>query len=117
MFSLYSISVDRHYAEVRRAISDEELTYIADWYVCVCVIPSYIIHFSVSGSESKRSWLPEGKRTGRGNPRLVARNALSAPTQAQVVTALSLSTVRGSGNRPDGTVDETEKKLPSQVKL
>ena len=85
--------------------------------VCVCVIPSCVIHFSVSGSESKRSWLPEGKRTGRGNPRLVARNALSAPTQAQVVTALSLSTVRGSGNRPDVTVDETEKKLPSQVIL
>ena len=71
--------------------------------------------FSVTGHESKRSWLPEGKRTGgRGNPRLVARHVLSSSLQGQALAAVTASTVK-SNLKTEGGVDESEKKLPPQV--
>ncbi|XP_011408288.2 PREDICTED: BRCA2-interacting transcriptional repressor EMSY-like, partial [Amphimedon queenslandica] len=98
---LLSISSDRHHAEVRRAICDDQLCYIAD---------------CVTGNESKRSWLPEGRRTGgRGNPRLVARHVLSSSLQGQALAAVTASTVKSNLKAEGGGVDESEKKLPPQV--
>ena len=73
--------------------------------------------YSVSGTDSKHSWLPEARRLGRGNPKLVARHTLSSSTQAQALTALGLSGVRGGAStRSDQTEGGTEKKLPPQVR-
>ena len=74
------------------------------------------IIFSVTGNESKRSWLPEGKRTGgRGNPRLVARHVLSSSLQGQALAAVTASTLK-SNLKTEGGVDDSEKKLPPQVR-
>lgn len=80
----------------------------------------YTLFHSVSGTESRNSWLPEGRRLGRGNPKLVARHSLSASTQAQTLTALNLSGLKGGGGatntKGDHVESNTEKKLPTQVK-
>ena len=80
-----------------------------------------IYNNSVSGTQSRDSWLPEARRLGRGNPKLVARHSLSASAQAQALTALSLSGIRGGatggvgGVRTDHVEGSIEKKLPPQV--
>ena len=75
-----------------------------------------LFYSSVSGTESKHSWLPEGQRSCRGNPKLVARHSLSISTQSQALTALTLSAIRGgSGTIRSETSSEGDKKLPPQV--
>ncbi len=72
----------------------------------------------MTGTESKDSWLPEARRLGRGNPKLVARHSLSSTTQAQALTALSLSGIKGGGvvnTKNDNVESNIEKKLPPQV--
>ena len=68
-----------------------------------------MVLFSVCGSESKYSWLPEGRRLGRGNPRLVSRHAFSLPLCNVNATV--------KGNKVDtAAMDEpSDKKLPPQV--
>lgn len=86
------------------------------YYNCCSI---FISLYSVSGTESRNSWLPEARRLGRGNPKLVARHSLSASTQAQALTALSLSGLKGgtgaTNTKGDHVESTTEKKLPPQV--
>ena len=81
-----------------------------------CDLKKILFYSSVSGTESKHSWLPEGQRSCRGNPKLVARHSLSISTQSQALTALTLSAIRGgSGTIRSETSSEGDKKLPPQV--
>ena len=73
----------------------------------------FLFSCSVCGLGSHKTWLPEGRRLTRGNPRLVARNALSSSTQAQILTAATFTS--GVQLKIDGGGEEGERKLPANV--
>ncbi|KAK7499219.1 hypothetical protein BaRGS_00009479 [Batillaria attramentaria] len=60
--NMLSISIERHRAEVRRAVNDERLTTVAD---------------SISGSSATPEWLIEGRRLVPLLPRLVPQTAFT----------------------------------------
>ena len=71
-------------------------------------------------NDSKISWLPEGRRLGRSNPRLVARHTLSSQTQSQAITALTLSASKPESQstvnlKNEVGMEDGDKKLPAQV--
>lgn len=77
-FSFFSISVERHRAEVRRAVNDERLNTIAH---------------HISGSNTSLEWSVEGRRLAPLLPRLVPQTAFTpmANTMANIQATKNLS--------------------------
>ena len=115
---MYSISTERHRAEVRRATNDEKLTTISDrydpeivfifvqfFYLCVRGIELHKSHYfscSICGPDVSSEWQIEGRRLVPLMPRLVPQTAFTltansaANIQAEKNAALPIPSVTGN---------------------